>query len=476
MTITSYAQNFEDVILWRVLRHVQCGFYVDIGAQDPVIDSVSLAFYEKGWRGIHVEPTADYASALRAARPDEEVIEAAIGATKHTITFFEFPDTGLSTGDELVAAAHEAQGHAMKRTSVASLPLSTILDAHKNKEVHWLKIDVEGMEEQVLKSWRPSLVRPWIVLVESTKPNSTEPSFANWHADLEGLGYEFVYFDGLNRFYLSDDHPELRTGFGAGPNVFDDFVLSGSSSSQFCARINAEAARLRKELATRAEEAASLSQALARVEEEVASLSQALARAEEEATLHRATLKQSKRMWEEIRGKLKAEIALRDRSVAAEQAAVASLRQDLAAEQAAVAALRRELEAVYNSTSWGFTAPLRTFSTAARWFGQGVFAWVLMKPGSRPRRIAAAAAEVFSRNLPRIKVHPQPTPREIDRPQSNVAFPKPLSREGQLEGSDILTENTAYDPLPASGESEAVRNVYWQLRRARRDVLAQRKS
>ena len=51
MPITSYAQNFEDVILWRALEHVERGFYIDIGAQDPVVDSVSLAFYERGLAG-----------------------------------------------------------------------------------------------------------------------------------------------------------------------------------------------------------------------------------------------------------------------------------------------------------------------------------------------------------------------------------------------------------------------------------------
>ena len=51
MTLTSYAQNFEDVILWRALKHVEHGFYIDIGAQDPVIDSVSLAFYQQSATG-----------------------------------------------------------------------------------------------------------------------------------------------------------------------------------------------------------------------------------------------------------------------------------------------------------------------------------------------------------------------------------------------------------------------------------------
>ena len=55
MTFISYAQNFEDVMLWRALKHINNGFYIDIGANDPVVDSVSLAFYENGWRGVHVE-------------------------------------------------------------------------------------------------------------------------------------------------------------------------------------------------------------------------------------------------------------------------------------------------------------------------------------------------------------------------------------------------------------------------------------
>jgi hypothetical protein len=40
----SFAQNFEDVTLWRALRDVGQGSYIDIGAQDPETDSVSLAF------------------------------------------------------------------------------------------------------------------------------------------------------------------------------------------------------------------------------------------------------------------------------------------------------------------------------------------------------------------------------------------------------------------------------------------------
>src|SRR5260370_36092251 len=107
---TSYAQNCEDVMLWRALRHVGRGFYVDIGAQDPIVDSVSMGFYEEGWRGVHVEPVAAYAALLRAQRPDEIVVQAALGAHHGTLRFHEVAETGLSTADPNVAARHREAG------------------------------------------------------------------------------------------------------------------------------------------------------------------------------------------------------------------------------------------------------------------------------------------------------------------------------------------------------------------------------
>ncbi len=230
MTFVSYADNFEDVILRRALRGVERGFYIDIGAQDPIIHSVSLAFYEAGWRGVHVEPVAAYANALREARPDEEVIEAAIGSATDAMPFFQITDTGLSTGDRTIAERHAAAGDVIIPTTVRAVPLSTILDRYTEQTIHWLKIDVEGMERAVVASWAPSPVRPWIVLLESTKPHSQEPSFADWEPQLLALGYEFVYFDGLNRFYVSVEHPELKESFGPGPNIFDDFRLSSAAA------------------------------------------------------------------------------------------------------------------------------------------------------------------------------------------------------------------------------------------------------
>jgi hypothetical protein len=41
----SYAQNHEDVLLERCFGTQQSGFYVDVGAWEPVLHSVTQHFY-----------------------------------------------------------------------------------------------------------------------------------------------------------------------------------------------------------------------------------------------------------------------------------------------------------------------------------------------------------------------------------------------------------------------------------------------
>ncbi len=221
----SYAQNAEDVLLFRALKGVARGFYIDIGANDPNIDSVSKAFHERGWRGVHVEPSHDFAEKLRAERPGDEVLEIAVGNGAALVEFHEVTDVrGWGTADSGTVDRHVHAGHETAATKVLCLPLAALLDKYGDGPIHWMKIDVEGMERSVLESWSPSRVRPWIVAVESTYPNSQVDSSFEWRGLLTALGYQHVYFDGLNRYFLHEDHPELQAAFDHGACLFDDFI------------------------------------------------------------------------------------------------------------------------------------------------------------------------------------------------------------------------------------------------------------
>lgn len=123
---TSYAQNFEDVILWRAVGHVPDGFYVDIGAQNPVIESVSMMFHEAGWDGVSVEPSPAYARAMRAARPGSRLEQAAVSRERGRATFHDIPDTGLSTLDADFAERHRRSGFRVNAVEVEVITLADL--------------------------------------------------------------------------------------------------------------------------------------------------------------------------------------------------------------------------------------------------------------------------------------------------------------------------------------------------------------
>lgn len=239
----SYAQNFEDVMLWRALRHVSHGFFIDLGAQDPVVDSVSHLFHDAGWHGIHVEPHPQYAQALREQRPGDIVIQAAVGADRGVRSYFRIDGTGISTLDPEIADEHKKRGFAVARTETPVVALDDVLELAEGGVVHWLKIDVEGFERQVLEGWRNSSIVPWIVVVEATVPLTQAPTQDQWEPLILGKGFRFVYQDGLNRFYVAPQHPELAAAFSNPPNVFDAFTLSGESSAPYHHEILAKSER-----------------------------------------------------------------------------------------------------------------------------------------------------------------------------------------------------------------------------------------
>lgn len=230
MTFVSFAQNFEDVILWRALRHVEQGQYLDIGAQDPVLDSVSLAFYQAGWRGIHVEATPLYCAKLREARRDEIVIQAAATDVVGPIEFYEIPDTGISTGRSDVAMHHQRAGFHPQKILVPTVRLDQLLEMFEG-EIHWMKIDVEGMEHDALRSWGECRKRPWILVIEGTFPSTQMPNYDAWVSEVEKRGYRNIFFDGLSYYFIHSERGDLEHHFNAPANVFDRFVVTSQHFS-----------------------------------------------------------------------------------------------------------------------------------------------------------------------------------------------------------------------------------------------------
>lgn len=225
MTFISYAQNLEDLVLWRALKHVERGFYIDIGAFSPDLDSVTRAFSERGWHGINVEPNPHYLAQLIARRPHDINLGVAVSDFDGHIELHVVGDTGLTTTSTDLADTHSKAGWEVNRIDVPARTLASLWKDHvpADQPVHFLKVDVEGHEAAVLRGADWSHNRPWILAVEATVPLTQVPSYEDWNGILEEARYDCVYWDGLSRFYLAREHGELAGFFSSPPSIFDDF-------------------------------------------------------------------------------------------------------------------------------------------------------------------------------------------------------------------------------------------------------------
>jgi FkbM family methyltransferase len=222
---TSYSHDLEDVMVWRALSgaKVKRGFYIDVGANDPVNASVTKGFYDKGYHGINIEPIRRHFDQLQKQRPKDINLQVAVSNAKGMAHFYETDSDELSTIISGLGQSYKTT-YGVKEYDVPTRTLTDICTEYRVTEVHFLKIDVEGAEREVLEGLDLRSIRPWIILAEADKDG--ESSYRLWEPILIHNSYHFVYSDGSNRFYVADERPELDVHFKLIPNANDRFTLS----------------------------------------------------------------------------------------------------------------------------------------------------------------------------------------------------------------------------------------------------------
>ena len=220
----SYSQNREDVLLWRCFKDIDKGLYIDVGALHPIIDSVTYAFYVKGWCGINIEPKKDAYELLERQRKRDTNINVAI-TNKIGQQDMYFLPKGLTTSNKSYAKKYTELNMECKFSQVQTKTLDAVVKDNNITNVHFLKIDVEGQESEVLQGFSFNIVRPWVLVIEATKPYSTIDSSRCWYDDVINKDYDLVYFDGMNKFFVAKEHSYLSKNFKTPVNFFDNYIL-----------------------------------------------------------------------------------------------------------------------------------------------------------------------------------------------------------------------------------------------------------
>jgi len=196
-TFITYSQNREDLILAVLLTNVKDGFYIDVGAAHPVIDSVTKYFYERGWSGINIEPIRKQHKLFEKQRPRDINLNCGVGAEETILTFREYIGMeGRSTFSDTEKQEYSPVAK-YKEYPVKIRTLKSILNEVEPAKIHFLKIDVEGFEYEVLAGNNWERYRPEVICIEANRVAE------NCRILLADKDYRNIFFDGLNEYYLA---------------------------------------------------------------------------------------------------------------------------------------------------------------------------------------------------------------------------------------------------------------------------------
>lgn len=197
--VVTYAQNREDLIIQGFFDNDETGFYVDVGAEAPTDLSVTKIFYDRGWRGINIEPIKKLHSLLLEERPRDINLNIGISDKEGTLLFREYEGTGYSTFSNDMKEEHKNDDEKYVKKyhdyEVEVRTLSSVLADHGNPKISFMKIDVEGLEYEVLSGNDWESDRPEVICIEANHV------MRGWREILKKNDYGKVFFDGLNEYY-----------------------------------------------------------------------------------------------------------------------------------------------------------------------------------------------------------------------------------------------------------------------------------
>jgi FkbM family methyltransferase len=187
---SGYSQFGEDLIIGHLFSSldIQRPTYLDIGANHPKFISNTYYFYQRGSRGVLVEPNPRLSKRLRSARPDDVVLEVGIGAVSGTeadLYIFGGIFDGLSTFSKNEADHWQTVG--MKGygpiavDSVIQVPMLSVNDViashFRGGAPNLLSLDIEGKDLEVLMSLDFERFAPDVICVESLSYDKNQRGF-----------------------------------------------------------------------------------------------------------------------------------------------------------------------------------------------------------------------------------------------------------------------------------------------------------
>ncbi|MGH7410306.1 MAG: FkbM family methyltransferase [Candidatus Methylomirabilis sp.] len=195
----------EQLLVQLFFHNRSHGYFVEIGAGDPVQSSQTWHLEQKGWRGILVEPIRELCEHLRRNRARSIIVQAACGAPEQRgqVQFHiseAFSRSTLEKNDLSLDVSFT------RTDSVDLKTLDDILEEIGPPNIDFVSIDVEGVQLNVLRGFNLKKYRPQLLLVEDHLYN------LRTHRYLVQRDYRLVKRTALNSWYVPRGVPFTLSG------------------------------------------------------------------------------------------------------------------------------------------------------------------------------------------------------------------------------------------------------------------------
>jgi len=200
-----YSQSGEDILIGKILTEKN-GFYVDVGAFHPKHYSNTHLLYKKGWKGINIDPNPATINLFKKSRKNDVNLQMGISDGEKKSTYYKFSHASCNTFSR-------EQAEKMKKKKwidflgTELVHCSSLREVFKkyvpdNQTIDLLNVDVEGLDENVLRSNDWERYKPRVIVVESPNFDIDHPETDAVYKFLKSKSYTPYAFTGLSLVFV----------------------------------------------------------------------------------------------------------------------------------------------------------------------------------------------------------------------------------------------------------------------------------
>jgi len=195
-----FSETGEDIIINRLFRGINFGFYVDVGAYHPFKGSLTYLLFKRGWQGVNLDLSKTSIDLFKICRPKDININCAVSNKDGKIFFYQ---NSIINQQNSIFKNNNSQ----KKILIDSFKLDSIIKKNYIKKIDFLNVDTEGAELNVIKSLNLKIFRPKLISVEDNDSYSLEDVLKKkLHNYLIKKNYILFNRIGVTNVYLSKEY------------------------------------------------------------------------------------------------------------------------------------------------------------------------------------------------------------------------------------------------------------------------------